>query len=650
MKFKKITLNNFRQYIGEQSITFSIDIDRNITLLVGDNLAGKTTLIQSIYWCFYGDLDLPNKKDLANRQNVNKLDVGDFINTSVEIEFIHSDIEYTIKRSWKYRKIKESTLEDSGLENTKPIKSFYFTKIINGITIEVDEKELASIFPYDLSRYFLFDGERLKHMLTPGKNTDVSNAVKTILGLDLLEDTIKHLRKVQNTFFQERKKFSESNEDYRIKYTEKERQEKLKQEVERSIESYKSLKTKCENEIFEIDSDLEKLKEIREFQVRKKEIEKEIDGLEKTYTNTKENMLRSVHKNFVGYLISKTIATHADILDLGDGNSTTITGLHGDAIHEIINRNKCICGTEIVKGSKEHQKLLEQLKYQPPASKTVISNSFIEQAKLYEKISDNFSDEFLLKTDSLSDIEDAIEDLKEELKKLRKKVSAFEDGDALQLKRDEYVEQKGKLKDNLKTAFEELESIKDSIDHLNIDLYKLSQSNNQDALLALREDYCIELSKLLTGYLDNEEEKIYNKLSKEVQSIFKRIVGTKHKILINKEDYSYMVSNESGVKGASTGGDIMVAMSFIAGIIKVAKENDDTFLDNESYPLILDAPFSNLDPNRKKNMGIEIPQITEQLVLISFDELKGVLDQRIGSKYKLVYDEVKEYTLIKKVI
>ncbi len=647
MKFKSIELNNFRQYKGVQKVNFSVDNEKNITLLLGDNLTGKTTLIQAFNWCFYETLELPNKKDIPNQQKVNEMKVGEHITTSVKIEFIHEGLDYIIERKYKYRKTKESNEVESGLD-LKPDKNFSFTKVIDGNIVDVYEKELGSIFPVELSRYFLFDGERLKHMYKPGKNKNVSDAVKTILGLGLLEETIEHLKSVQKSFFEDREKFSESNEEYREKYKEKTDLDSKQNSLHDSIKTFKESHDNCEEEIFKLDEKLIKLATVKKDQERKKEIESLVIDKKRTLDETKDSMKKSFNNNFVGYLISKAIATNANIVSVGAENTTTIDGLHGTAIHEIIKRGKCVCGTEIITGSTEHNLLLDQLKYQPPASKAVISKTFIEKAKMYDKVALNFTDEFTTKADKVNEIVEEIELLNEEYDELKKKVAKFDDAAYLQNKRDFYVKEQGKLEDKISEASDEIDRNEIRLSQLERDLKRLSKSNGEDALLALREEYCNELIKSLSSYFSKKETQVFDKLSYEVQDIFKRIIGTKHEIILNKADYSYMVKNKSNVKGASTGGDIMVAMSFIVGIIKVAKENDKTLLNNEPYPLVLDAPFSSLDPKRKVNMGQIIPTIAEQIILMTFDDLQGVMNTKIGKRYSIVaHDE--EYTEIKKV-
>lgn len=54
MIINKLEMFNFRQYVGHQTVTFSTDKHKNVTVLVGINTSGKTTLVRAFEWCLYG--------------------------------------------------------------------------------------------------------------------------------------------------------------------------------------------------------------------------------------------------------------------------------------------------------------------------------------------------------------------------------------------------------------------------------------------------------------------------------------------------------------------------------------------------------------------------------------------------------------------
>lgn len=45
---ERVIITNFRQYFGEQTITFATDEQRNVTVLHGVNGAGKTSLFTAL--------------------------------------------------------------------------------------------------------------------------------------------------------------------------------------------------------------------------------------------------------------------------------------------------------------------------------------------------------------------------------------------------------------------------------------------------------------------------------------------------------------------------------------------------------------------------------------------------------------------------
>ena len=53
MIIKSIIMQNFRQYKNENKIEFSVDPDKNVTIVLGVNTSGKTTIVQAFNWCLY---------------------------------------------------------------------------------------------------------------------------------------------------------------------------------------------------------------------------------------------------------------------------------------------------------------------------------------------------------------------------------------------------------------------------------------------------------------------------------------------------------------------------------------------------------------------------------------------------------------------
>lgn len=91
----------------------------------------------------------------------------------------------------------------------------------------------------------------------------------------------------------------------------------------------------------------------------------------------------------------------------------------------------------------------------------------------------------------------------------------------------------------------------------------------------------------------------------------------------------------------STAQSISIIFAFIAGVIKMAKENqnsDDRIAQTEPYPLVMDAPLSAFDKKRINTVCDVLPNIAEQVIIFIKDtdgELaENYLGQKVGKRYK----------------
>ena len=110
MIIKSISLKNFRQYI-DTTIRFATEPEKNVTVMMGDNGTGKTTLAQSFQWALYGTTSF-QIKELINRQVREQMKEGEKVQVSVTLNIQYNNRDYTIKRSVDYRKLSGERIEE----------------------------------------------------------------------------------------------------------------------------------------------------------------------------------------------------------------------------------------------------------------------------------------------------------------------------------------------------------------------------------------------------------------------------------------------------------------------------------------------------------------------------------------------------------
>ena len=89
MRIDSITLVNFRQYKNAE-ISFSKDPHKNITIILGENGYGKTTLIRAFIWCLYPTTNIGfENKILLNSEVAEQMAINQEKEVVVTIKLEH---------------------------------------------------------------------------------------------------------------------------------------------------------------------------------------------------------------------------------------------------------------------------------------------------------------------------------------------------------------------------------------------------------------------------------------------------------------------------------------------------------------------------------------------------------------------------------
>ena len=113
MLLRALKLKDFRQFRGEQTISFSTDPEQNVTVIMGENGSGKTTLAQAFTWCLYGDTDFDDKSMLCKATAQAMLPNSEQ-NVRVELSLTHSGRDYVCIREQRYSKDASGNLRRPG--------------------------------------------------------------------------------------------------------------------------------------------------------------------------------------------------------------------------------------------------------------------------------------------------------------------------------------------------------------------------------------------------------------------------------------------------------------------------------------------------------------------------------------------------------
>ena len=184
----KLKLHNFRQFYADKTeINFSTDIQKNITLIHGENGIGKTTILNAILWCLYEKLthDFEQKHALISLQSIKEGGKS----CRVELNFEYENKLYLGQRNF---------------QNTEQT-TFKLFEITNSNYAEIPNPDafINSILPKDMAEYFFFHGEGVSNINTNKSGEKFRRAIRDILGFHLAETAVEDLKDINKKWTKE---------------------------------------------------------------------------------------------------------------------------------------------------------------------------------------------------------------------------------------------------------------------------------------------------------------------------------------------------------------------------------------------------------------------------------------------------------------
>lgn len=396
MLIKNISIKNFRQFKGEHIVEFAKDPNNNITIIMGENGSGKTTLAQAFLWVLYGKTEFKDKK-IISKKAIDDIELGDSVTARVDLVIEEDNIEITISRFQEFLK-KQNRVEANQAELQVSYKTNGQVKYKSK-----DECQLVieNILPYELSSFFIFSGERIKNMseeIQNGKSNEFANAVRSLVGLNAIMNTLRHLKGktlTNNTTVLGRynKKIDESSNskikaiNSKIELYEnnintcKEQIEKLKP----NLKFYQTETIRLDEEILSY-APAEKVK--REYDL----LSKRINEYEVDYVKAIKNFFKLFNNNGLDFFLKPAIEASLSEIDTIDNVDKGIPHIHADTIKYLLNKGKCICGHSIESGSEEAIELTKLLDYLPPKSIGGLINQHKKNSNNYLNNSRTFFD------------------------------------------------------------------------------------------------------------------------------------------------------------------------------------------------------------------------------------------------------------------
>lgn len=656
MKLQKLVVENFRQFEGVQEIVFSDIRAKNVTLIHAENGFGKTALLNALLWGFYGHdgltPDVAQKERILHEATAVRAKDKSAVHARVTILFEHEGIAYTLCRSLSLAQ---------QLANSKDTEvTLEFRR--DGMTLQDKRPQarIQAIMPDGISHFLFFNGERIDHLAMEENAAEVTEAIKQMLGLTLLQAAIEDIRH-PNVIGKLRGDLRNNTTDEKANLIDQQ------SDIERKIEIFTEKKATAHANIAALDDELEKInakleanREARRLQETRKRLESEQSRLRDRQGEVSDRLRKLIAEDGFTLFTSELIDQGKAIMTRLREERVLPAQVMDEFLKELLQKGRCICERELSHGTeaREAVEALLTIAGDQHFNNAVgaLDNAIGGISSLQVRTENDLA---ALNRDRL-EIDSELDRIGEELEDIHQKLGGKDDEEVsrledsrqkIKLRRDEANRDIGQYDRDLAAKLAEREKLR-------LQIQKMEDKEGAAQLAQRRLNAAEESAQVLENILKSEIEDLRPILNEEIDTHFQKIIKKNHWARLS-EDFVLTVRKEIPVFGSdesveldvaqSTGERQITSLVFIASLVSLARRRSEIKtiikgLSGAEYPMVMDSPFGQLGGDFRKGIATWIPDLAPQVViLVSNSQYEGAVEEvlekskKVGKRYFLRY-------------
>ena len=646
MKISRIEFENFRNFKDHGEIKCSTD--GKVTVIYGKNGDGKTTIHQLFQWVFYGSVHFngTTTNQLYNWEYESNLAFGEIFSVMGRIDFNNEGAEYSLTRTATYKK----GLTDS----SKVAEDLILLKMDEDHNWKRMSKPMDAIeqmLPSGLSEYFFFDGESMIADLKVKEIDSARNlrkALFSIFDLNIIEAAINHLgdenkkTTVLGKLYLKKGSVASGSEISNCKTNIENAQERIDQ-YEEKIKLYNDELDKHKKLINGISEEIGSSKSKAEYEKEREQLKQQRDTFLKNAEFATAAFGDAVMDMFPAILISKAVLAAKGKIKLKIDKEKLPRGVNKALLKYLLNSSttQCICGKPIDKDAINH--LEHYFNLLPPKSYTNLYSEFCMQAENLGKGYNRNQVEAYIRTALENEGQAEACDVK--IKELDRVESKSKDIEDLVISRREAENRTEELHDLISKANTEINKLTIYLKRQKNVFDKITNESKEGQEALYKINIMNEVLSRFQAILNESSIKYSKKLEQNIQTLLDQMLTSKRSVSVS-EEFGVRVTDSYNDESKSEGQFAVVSFAYIGGILKLLQEEEK--LSHKEFPLILDGPFSKLDPEQRQNVIDTIPEFAPQVILFSKDDLSDVInEEKVGRIWTIQSNAEKNVAVVK---
>lgn len=487
----------------------------------------------------------------------------------------------------------------------------------------------------------------------------MSEAVKGLLGLAAVGNARKHLgaRTLKATAIGQWNGALDSSGDERAR----EAEETISRESDR-IDALREEIDNANKELDKLNSNKEKIADIlrdnqntAELQRQQQNLERQLEQEKMELADANKQFLKLFSANAVSYYELPLTEQAKEFLANANVDDKGIRDMTEASIRDIVNRGRCICGAEIIKpengslGNEAYQHIMDELNYVLPAHLGTAIMSFKELLASNERNLAQFYPTFEQLYRTIQKHRDTIAKLEDDIARIEESIFGKENMSSYESDMNHIKESIKRMAEKIERANRDIGASQSAIEQAQKVYDGLVSASDRNKRLIRYLAYAEKICDWIDETYAEKEQEMRIKLQEKVNSIFSRMYHGERRVQIDNQYHVTLFAVLNGkevVTGESEGLKRVKNFAFIAGLVDLAKEkaslgknSDAVTWDNEAYPLVMDAPFSNADETHIKNISAVLPEVANQVIMFVMEKdwqyAESVMSSRVGKYCKL---------------
>lgn len=631
MFLERLHLCNFRGFYGEQTLDFAPLSERAVTVIHGENGAGKTNFLNAIYWCLTGLFTprLSNPELLHNKAAKDEYKEAECF---VELTFSHEGRQYIARRTVTGRL--ESDLEVLALADgtTRPVtKPQHF---------------LERVIPKGLSRWFFFDAEAIGELELSG-GPQFREELRKVLGFELVDLLLKDLERCLSKKQRNLTTAVNSKELDAIQ-TELENVERVLPAQHAKARQLTDELRLADAKVADLEAKLRNLPKSKPLQDMRSKLEGRRKNCLINKKETQERIARHIGETAPAVLLTPIAVPFENQLHIKENTGRLPAPFSEQLVEDILRESVCVCGRPVDHGSCEETKIKGLMRNASTTAFNQRVRSIQYLLKDIQATRDSYAPSLAELQRRVEALDTEIAEMDDELKDIKRQLELIDEDSIRQLEHERSAASAKvrELDREYGIVTSKISSNESKIKDLKLRYENAAKRLGHGDAVRKQMDKINRLIEYVSRTLEKQERRALTLLQIELNRILSRYLTKHYQARIKPKTYEVELLDAQGRQvGRSTGEGQVLKFAFITAVVALAgsktQEKIDFLAEPTVAPLVLDAPFSALDPEYQGSVAENLADQSTQLVLLLSsaawgDAVAAALNPHIGKRYVLI--------------